>query len=85
MTYPVACDTIRRIQNEDGMCLDVRPWPESPDVIALMNSNESSREYFGNIEISMSPEFARELGLALLKCADEIKFKEQPHFTHLRY
>jgi hypothetical protein len=72
MSYPIATDIIRRIQNEGGHTLDVRPWPDGPDFVCLMNSSDESAEWFGRIELSMEPEFARRLGRALIACADEL-------------
>lgn len=73
MSYPIATDVIRRTQNKDGKCLDVRPWPEAPEAVALMNSDKASEEYFGRIELAMSTESARQLGRALIACAEEIE------------
>lgn len=74
MSYPVETDTIRRVQNEDGYTLDIRPWPDAPDTtVALMNSSSNtSKKYFGTIEVVMNTEFARQIGEALIQCADEL-------------
>lgn len=73
MSYPISCDTIRRIQNNEGQTLDVRPSPDAPDSwVSIMTNGKDGNEWFGFNEISMKPEFARLLGEALIKCADEL-------------
>jgi len=80
MKYPIITDTIRRIQNDEGMTLDVRPWPDSPtNSVAIMNSDEWSEEWFGKIELPMDTQFARLLGEALIKCANEIEESKSNH------
>ena len=76
MNYPIVTDIIHRIQNDQGKCIDVRPWPEAPSCVALMNSNKDSQEYFGNLELAMDTKFARHIGQALIACADEIEKKK---------
>ena len=77
MTYPIASDTIRRIQNEEGLSLDVRPWPDGPDWVALMAEGDKNEQWFGKVNIAMKPEFAKLLGEALIKCADELSENHQ--------
>lgn len=73
MSYEVATDKIHRVQNEDGATIDVRPWPDAPTSVAIMNSGQNSKEYFGDMsEFAMSTEFARAIGYALIGCANEI-------------
>lgn len=72
MTYPITTDTIRRVQNREGQCLDIRPWPDAPDSVALMSVDARSADYFGRLELAMDPEFARAIGRALIACADDI-------------
>lgn len=73
MSYPVVVDKIRRIQDQSGHTLDVRPWPDGPNSVGLMNSSKESEEYFGGVEVVMDPEFARLIGQALIECADEVQ------------
>jgi hypothetical protein len=74
VNYPIVTDVIRRVQNKEGKCLDVRPWPEGPSFVTLTNEgDEQSQEYFGALDITLEPEFARHLGRALIACADEIE------------
>ena len=40
-------------------------------MIELRPANKSSEEYFGRINLTMSPVFARLLGQALIEAADE--------------
>lgn len=75
MSYPIVTDTIRRVQNEDGETLDIRPWPEAPIAVALMNSGDKSEAYFGKLELALNPKFARQVGQALINCANEIEYE----------
>lgn len=72
MKYPIVSDTIRRIQNEEGKTIDVRPWPDAPEWVALIVEGKENEEWFGQVNIGMKPEFARLLGEALVKCANEL-------------
>ena len=74
MSYPIETDTIRRVHDKKGMALDVHPWPEDPSAVALGNANRNSVYYFGRIDLAMDTEFARQIGLALIACADEIDY-----------
>lgn len=78
MSYPVETDVIRRVQNEDGETLDIRPWPDAPIAVALMNSGgDKSEAYFGKLELALSPKFARQIGQALINCANEIEYESK--------
>ena len=65
-------DIIRQVYCEDGHFFTVRPWAEAPSCVALMTVGEDNREYFGEYETSMTPKMARELGKALIACADDL-------------
>jgi hypothetical protein len=65
-------EIIRRVwQGEDGVYLEVCDWPDGPEFVCLRTNGEKNEEWFGRIEISMSPDYAAELGRALLACAKE--------------
>ena len=71
--YPAKTDVIRRVQNNDGEKLDICPWHDDRSLVVLKNSDPESAKYLGNIELFMFPAFAREIGKALIACADEIE------------
>ena len=73
--YEVVTDIIRRIQNKDGRSLDIRPWPDAPDCVAIMAEGGENKEWFGQVELSMDADFARQVGEAIIACADEISNK----------
>lgn len=73
MANDITLETIRRIQNSDGEMIDVKPYPEGPEWVFICNTDETSKEYFGEINLIMEPKFARLLAEALLKCADEVE------------
>ena len=66
-------DIIRRVFDEDGKhFIEVGPWPESPDVMELRTvDGEYSAEHWGQINITLSPAMAAELGRALIAAAGE--------------
>lgn len=65
-------DIIRQVYNEDNHFITVRPWVEAPSAVSLSTIGKDNREYFGKFETAMSPKMARELGKALIACADEL-------------
>ena len=66
-------DVIRQVYNETGNFLTVRPWAESPSSVCLQTVGKNNQEYFGLFEVAMSPEMARELGIALINCSFEVE------------
>lgn len=70
-------NTVREIVNEDGYAVEVRPWPEAPDVVAIMSRGEANRDWFGPLGLTMSPEFARHIGEALIACANELSDEQK--------
>ena len=68
-------DIIRQVYCEDGHFLTVRPWVEVPTAVCLQTVGKENQKYFGNYETAMSPKMARELGRALIACADDIDGK----------
>lgn len=73
MSYPICTDKIYRIQNEEGRTLDVRPSPDGPDFVALMVVGEENEDWFGKLNLPMCPEFARQLGKALIECSKDVE------------
>ena len=66
-------DVIRRVFDEEGRnFLEVGPWPDSPDVVELRTvAGQHSAEYWGPVNVALSPAMAAELGRALLAAAGE--------------
>lgn len=75
MNYPIETDVIRRVQDTSGKCLEVAPYPEAPTIPCIRASTAEAAEYFGLSEegIALDREFARQLGKALIACADELE------------
>ena len=71
-------DIIHQVYDESGNFLQVRPWPEEASLVTLQTvDHRGSKEFFGLIELVMTPAFAREIAKALLKCADEVENGDQ--------
>lgn len=70
-------DVIRQVYDEAGNFLTVRPWArpynDSPESICLQTVGKDNQEYFGKVEVAMTPAMARELGVALINCSLEVE------------
>lgn len=66
-------DVIRRVFDEDGRYfIEVGPWPDSPDCVELRTvPGEYSAEFYGPLNISLTPKLAAELGRALIAAAGD--------------
>ena len=69
-------ETIRRVGEEDGEFLEIGPCPEAPkSFLALRTVEGESCAHFGAINLAMSPDLARTIGMALIAAADEMHKK----------
>jgi len=68
-------ETIRRVGDEGGEFLEILPCPEAPKSFLELRTveGEKSRGYFGNLNLHMSPDLARGIGMALIAAADEMQ------------
>lgn len=67
-------DVIRQIfpVNHNGEFVEVGPWPEVPGFVHLRTTGKN-KDHFGNLDLSMDPDFAEKIGLALIAAANEAK------------
>lgn len=69
-------DVIHRVwvENENAH-LEIRPFPDAPDTAleVTTSSHDGSKHWFGDVSITMSPAYARELGKALIAAANEMQ------------
>lgn len=49
----------------------VRAWGDAPGIVELCT--DGCHEYYGDQMITMEPAFAREVGLAMIRLADELE------------
>jgi len=75
MTHDVETEVIRRIYiNTEGVYLEVGPDADGLGLVEIRNSgSKPSEEWFGKVRFSVEPEFAKQLGQALLDAAGEAK------------
>lgn len=74
MTDKVWTEIVRRIGVEgEGYFLSVGPWSEAPEMVSLYTEGEKNSNYYGRIDVALSPDQAMLLGQALIACADELK------------
>ncbi len=68
-------DVIRRVFDEGGRYfIEVGPWPDSPDCVELRTvEGKYSAEFFGPLNLSLTPKLAAELGRALIAASHDCK------------
>lgn len=66
-------ETIRRVWNDDRHFLEVRPWPDAPGMLMLTTAESRNAEFFGDVAVSLKPDFAEQLGRALIAAAEEAR------------
>jgi hypothetical protein len=67
-----AVEVVRRVwDQEDAVFIEVGEYADNPDYLCLRTAGVKSIEWFGSIDIGMSPAFAKALGEALLAAATE--------------
>lgn len=55
----------------EGICLEVRPHPEGGNALELHTPDKKSKEWYGDISLTLSKRQAITLAGALLKSAEE--------------
>lgn len=71
-------ETLYRVYDDgEGVCLEVRPHPDLPDAILELHSRATapSKEFYGELSISLVPSQARLLAKALNAVADSLEKK----------
>ena len=66
-------DIIKQVYDEAGNFLTIRPWADVPYSVCLQTVGKNNQEYFGKVEVAMTPKMARELGTALINCSIEVE------------
>lgn len=66
-------DFIRRVfpPNHNGEFLEIGPW-ELPEFVHLRTTGAKNVEFWGDVNISMDPQFAIAVGHALIAAAGDI-------------
>ena len=59
-------ETIYRVHvSGEGVFLEIGDYPEAPEVLQIRTVREEDKEWFGEMRLTLSPEFAIDLGNAL--------------------
>ena len=59
-------ETIYRVHiHSEGAFLEIGDFSPAPEVLELRSTDKSSKEWFGDISLTLQPEFAIDLGNAL--------------------
>lgn len=67
-------EIFRRVyDNKEGHYLTVRPSPDFPDGNVLIHTEETEKDWFGDIRLDLPAKFMRELGKALIDAANEVE------------
>ena len=70
----IVTNIIRRVFVEDEKAfLEIGPWNDEPSILELRTEGKINKEWFGEISLSMTKEFALALGNALIQSANELK------------
>ena len=64
-------EVIRRI-HIDKYFLEVGEWPDCPDVVEFRTVGDANIEYFGPLNLTLTPEAAVQLGEALVATGREL-------------
>ena len=60
-------ETIYRVHvPSEGTFLEIGDYPEAPEALQLRTVREEDKEWFGELSLTLSPEFAIDLGQALI-------------------
>ena len=73
----VSTDVIRRVFIASGeACIEVGPYLDDPSYyLELRTSGSGNVDWFGAINLPMSPDFANALGRALIASSEEMNAK----------
>jgi hypothetical protein len=70
---PSFTDIIYRVYDDNGThFVEVGPWAEAMKTVELRTHGESAA-YFGCIQLTLSPNHARQLAEALVQAADNVE------------
>lgn len=70
-------EILRRVHDEsEAVFLEIGENGDSPEFLELRTTNENNIKWYGNVSIMMSPDFAIELGSAILNAGIEKKQHE---------
>ena len=60
-------ETLYRVHLPDeGVFLEVGDFPDAPEVLEIRTVRKEDKEWFGDLQFTLQPEFAIDLGQALI-------------------
>lgn len=60
-------ETLHRVYLPDeGVFLEVGDFPDAPEVLEIRTVRKEDKEWFGDLQFTLQPEFAIDLGKALM-------------------
>lgn len=74
----ITIEVNRRVfDDEQGGCIEIGPDRDGLGMILVHTPNHISSEWFGKVEFTMKPEFARSFAAAVLAAADDAEEAEK--------
>jgi hypothetical protein len=65
-------EVVRKVYDDDqGVALEVGPDCDGTGLVQLRAVTPASQEYFGSVDLTVTPKMAKLLGEALIKAAEE--------------
>lgn len=69
----ITVETFRQVwDDEHGVCIQVGPSGDGLDLIRVHTPDAKSKEWFGAIDFTLTPEMAKALVRVLTHCSSEI-------------
>jgi len=69
----ISTEIFRRVYNDEhGVYIQVGPDADALDCVEIMTTNPLSREFYGDIRLTLQPEFAVALAEAILATAKDL-------------
>lgn len=60
-------ETLRRVHLPgEGVFLEVGDFPDAPEVLEIRTVRKEDKDWFGDLQFTLQPEFAIDLGQALI-------------------
>ena len=62
--------------DNEGVALEVGPFADGGDWITIKPTDNKSESFYGKVDLSLPAEVAKQLGHALIKCAEDVKDRQ---------
>jgi len=74
----ITTEVTRRVYDDkEGCCIEIGPDRDGLNMVLVHTPNQQRSEWFGKVEFTMTPEFARSFAAAVLAAADDAESMEK--------